>query len=62
MNKDNFLEYFTMILFVLAVALMLAGMVLGPFGYTNTSIFFSGAACICFILGMLLMLRAWRRS
>ena len=55
-----FFEYFNMILFVAAIACMLAGMVLGPFGYDNMSIVFSGCACVLLLLGILVTLRLWK--
>ena len=59
--KKNILEYSLMILFVLAIALMLAGMVLGPFGFNSSSLFFSGAACVLCVVGMGVLFFVWKR-
>lgn len=40
-------ETFAYLLFGIGFALMIASMILGPFGVTNWSIFTAGVACCC---------------
>ena len=53
MDKRSIKEYILMVLFVLIIALILGGMVLGPFGYQTLSLILSGAACLLCVISMM---------
>ena len=60
-NKKVTLEYILILLFVVIIALMLAGMVLGPFGFTGSSLALSGAACVLCLGALGVLFAIWRQ-
>lgn len=60
MDKRSIKEYILMVLFVLIIALILGGMVLGPFGYQTLSLILSGAACLLCVIALVYLFIVWK--